>query len=525
MSSLTDFLYRSACLYPDKPAVICGDNRLSYQELENAVSCIAGHLAKMGLGPGQNVALSCPNIPQFLMVYYGIIRAGATVVPLNILLQASEITYHLQDSQAAAYFCFEGSTELPIGTWGLAGFEAAPDCRSFIAITADPNALHWQEQTTLTQLLTHCAPPPTIPGSPLDTAAILYTSGTTGKPKGAELSHYNLTMNTLSTMALTKTDARDVHLAALPLFHSFAQTVQMHHALAAGSTLILVPRFDASQVLTLLAQEKVTVFAGVPTLFIGLYAAADTVCAELKHQITEHLRICISGGGPMPTNSLHQFEQGFQVTILEGYGLSETSPVACFNGLDHKRIVGSVGRPIPGVAVDIVDPQGQSLPAGEAGELLIKGHNVMKGYFNQPEQTAQSIKNQWFYTGDIARCDESGNIYIIDRIKDLIIRGGFNVYPREVEEVLMTHPDIQLAAVIGVPDSRYVEEIMACIVLKPGADISAEAIGKWAMNSLGRHKYPRHIRLLEQLPMTITGKVLKRELKAQIMAQSENTPQ
>ena len=473
----------------------------------------------MGIGPGDTVAMSCPNIPQFLMIYYGILRAGAAAIPLNILLKPREIAYYLTNSKASVYFCFEGAQELPIGDYGLKAFEEAKHCISFITITADIHASQWQGQKTLAHLLSNQPLSSLVSISSSDNAAILYTSGTTGDPKGAALTHHNLSMNTLSCIGLTKTDSRDTHLITLPLFHSFAQTVQMHHAIAAGSTIVLLNRFDAETALNTMAKEKVSVFAGVPTMYIAMIEATSCLPPESRELITDHLRVCISGGGPMPVEVLHQFEQIFRVSILEGYGLSETSPVACFNTLDQERMPGSVGRPVPGVQVRVVDENDAELPAGKEGQLLIKGHNVMKGYLHNEKQTDQAIKDGWFYTGDIARIDDAKNVYIVDRLKDLIIRGGFNVYPREIEEVLLTHPAIVMAAVIGVPDDHYVEEIMACLVLKEGAKETESDLMEWSKERLGCYKYPRKVKLFNSLPLTATGKVLKRKLKEIVKAE------
>ncbi|MFK0570123.1 long-chain fatty acid--CoA ligase [Endozoicomonas sp.] len=519
MSNLADFLYRNAAVYPDKTAIVFGDLRISYQELTDAAAKIAEGLQQKGIRPGDRVAMSCPNIPQFLMVYFGILSAGAVVVPLNILLKQKEIAYHLTDSQAVAFFCFEGSSELPLGQRGLKAFNQVECCLHFFAITGDLAAENWQDQPALATLLS--SDPLTIPRERAadDTAAILYTSGTTGKPKGAELTHHNLSMNALACSTVMATNIHDTHLVALPLFHVFAQTGHMLHAVVSASTMVLMVRFDAEQCLQLLAQESVTFFAGVPTMYIALNAQADSLAKSLqpgeslRQAITGKLRLCISGGGPMPVEVLKSFETNFKVTLLEGYGLSETSPVACFNTLDQERIPGSIGRPIPGVALRIVGEDGSTLSHGQDGELAIRGHNVMKGYFNQPEQTAGVIKNGWFHTGDIARCDEAGNYFIVDRKKDLIIRGGFNVYPREVEEVLLAHPDIMQAAVIGVPDDYYVEEIMACLILREGCELSPELVKTWARQQLGDYKYPRYVRVFQEFPVSATGKVLKRELR------------
>ncbi|USE36929.1 long-chain fatty acid--CoA ligase [Endozoicomonas sp. SCSIO W0465] len=513
MSNLADFLYRSAAVYPDKVAVVYGDLQISYQALKEAAASIGKGLQQQGIKPGDRVAMSCPNIPQFLMVYYGILSAGAVVVPLNILLKPKEIAYHLTDSQAVAFLCFEGSSELPLGQFGLEAFQQVSHCEHFFVITADPEKEVWKGQSTLSVLLSAGSLKMPQDKTADDTATIIYTSGTTGRPKGAELTHHNLSMNALILTSMLATDVSDTHLVVLPLFHIFAQTVHMLHAVASASTMVLMARFEATKTLEMLVQEKISFFAGVPTMYIALNGAEAELTEADRHIISDRLRLCISGGGPMPVEVMKTFEGNFKVAILEGYGLSETSPVACFNTLDQERIAGSIGRPVPGVALKVVGNEGQSLSFGQDGELAIRGHNVMKGYFNKPEQTAEVMKDGWFYTGDIARRDEAGNYYIVDRKKDLIIRGGFNVYPREVEEVLLAHPDIIQAAVIGVPDDYYVEEILACLILHEGCELSPELFKTWARQQLGDYKYPRYVRIFQEFPLSATGKILKRELR------------
>ncbi|WP_257296476.1 long-chain fatty acid--CoA ligase [Endozoicomonas sp. YOMI1] len=516
MPNLADFLFRSAAVYPEKTAIVSDERCISYQVLKDTAATIGQGLQHKGIRPGDRVAVSCPNIPQFLMVYYGILTAGAVVVPLNILLKPKEIAYHLTDSQAVAYLCFEGSDDLPLGQFGLEAFQRVSSCEHFFAITGDLNQDEWRGEPTLTTLLSGSALADPQDRGPEDTAAILYTSGTTGQPKGAELTHYSLSMNALICSTLLMTGVNDSHLVVLPLFHSFAQTAHMLHAVASSSTMVLMVRFEALKTLKLLAQEQITYFAGVPTMYVALNGAKAELSAGERQAITDKLRLCVSGGGPMPVDVLQTFEGNFNVTILEGYGLSETSPVACFNTLDQARIPGSIGRPIPGVTMKVVDAEGSALPFGQDGELAIRGHNVMKGYFNKPEKTAEVLQDGWFRTGDIARRDEAGNYYIVDRKKDLIIRGGFNVYPREVEEVLLAHPDIMQAAVIGVPDDYYVEEIMACLILHEGRELSPELIKTWARQHLGDYKYPRYVRIFQEFPLSATGKILKRALREQV---------
>ncbi len=302
--------------------------------------------------------------------------------------------------------------------------------------------------------------------------------------------------------------ADDVLLVTLPLFHSFGQTVNMNATVFAGATMVLVPRFEPALVFELIAKHKVTVFAGVPTMYIALNHSPNEMDVS-------SLRLAISGGSSMPTEVIHVFEDKFNVPIIEGYGLSETSPVACFNHLDQARIPGSVGQPIQGVEIRLADVQGNQVAKGDEGEVIIRGHNVMKGYLNRPEENDNAIRNGWFYTGDIGRFDEKGNLYIVDRVKDLIIRGGFNVYPREIEEVFMTHPAVAIVAVIGIPDQEYGEEIKAYVVLKEGAYADEQELFEWSKVQFAAFKYPRSVEIRPQLPMSATGKILKKDLKAE----------
>jgi len=304
----------------------------------------------------------------------------------------------------------------------------------------------------------------------------------------------------------------DVHLVTLPLFHSFGQTVQLNSGLYNRATLVMLPRFTPDTALRLMDQENVTFFAGVPTMYWAMlnYPGANNYDLE---KIARNLRICISGGSAMPVEVMRAFEEKFKVKILEGYGLSETSPVATFNRLDHPNKPGSIGLPVWGVSVRIVDWNDNDVGTNEVGEIVIRGHNVIKGYYRRPEATAQAFRNGWFHTGDVGRWDEEGYIYIVDRVKDMIIRGGFNVYPREIEEVLMTHPAVSLAAVVGVPHPRHGEEVKAYIILKEGAELTEVDLVTWSKENMADYKYPRHIEFRTALPMTATGKILKQELR------------
>ncbi len=515
MINVATNLERNAALLPAKSALCFADRKFTYAELNAAANQVANGLAAIGIGRGDKVVLACPNLPQFAIVYYGILKMGAVVVPINVLLKAPEIAYHLRDSQAKAFFCFEGTPELPLGAEGQAACEQAGTRPHLFMITADPTKpAPFAGVQTLAALMKDASPSGTsVATDANDTAVILYTSGTTGKPKGAELTHVNVAMNMMACHALMRQTVDDVHLVALPLFHSFGQVVQMNTGLMAGATVVFMPRFDPDAAFRAMQAHKVTIFAGVPTMFIALLNLPGASERHDLKAIAANLRLGLSGGAAMPVAVMKQFEERFGIAILEGYGLSETSPVATFSFLDFERIPGCVGKPLWGVEVRIVDAEGTSVDVGKEGEVVIRGHNVMKGYYNRPEATAEAIRDGWFHSGDIGRLDEAGNLYIVDRLKDMIIRGGFNVYPRELEEVLMTHEAIAQAAVIGVPHETHGEEVKAFVTLKPGATATADAIVAWCKERMASYKYPRLVEILDAMPMTATGKILKRELR------------
>ncbi|MCB8967348.1 MAG: long-chain fatty acid--CoA ligase [Ardenticatenaceae bacterium] len=516
MLNLATLLENNIQENPSKTAVIFGSSRFSYAQINGAANQIANGLKAAGIVKGDKVALSCPNLPYFPMIYYGILKAGATVVPLNVLLKHREIAYHLKDSDAKAYFCFEGTPQLPMGQAGWAGFNEVETCKNFWLVTANPAAPSPIEGAmTLGQMM--ATQPPTfstVQTDALDTAVILYTSGTTGQPKGAELSHSNIVMNSFVVRELFQQQKDDIQLVTLPLFHSFGQTVQLNAGFLGGHTLVFLARFEPEAAFKALQDENVTIFCGVPTMFWALLNYPDAEKFDLE-KIAKTLRLGVSGGASLPVEVIKGVEERFNLPILEGYGLSETSPVASFLRMDKERKPGSIGIPIWGIEMRVVDSNDNDVPQGQPGEIIIRGHNVMKGYYKRPEETARAFKNGWFHTGDVATKDEDGYYYIVDRIKDMIIRGGFNVYPREIEEVLMTHPDVSLAAVIGVPDAEYGQEIKAFVVPKEGAEPSPEAIVAWAKQEMAAYKYPRIIEVRQTLPMTATGKILKTELRSE----------
>ncbi len=520
MINISGNLRRSAVLFADRIALRCGEESMTYAQLQVAVARLAHGLRALGIGAGDRVALSCPNVIAFPIAYYAILQVGAVVVPLNILLKSGEIAYHLADAGARAFLCFDGGPDLPMAVEGRTAFEQVPSCEQFVVIDGhldnlDANASPPDRGLTLFSLMDD--QPEHFDGVQIDandTAVILYTSGTTGAPKGAELSHANLAMNCLACAALTRLDSSDVQLVALPLFHTFGQTVQMNATLACGGCLVLLPRFDAKTVLLAMAGQGVTVFCGVPTMYIALLQVPSPFAGGGFEVIARRLRVGISGGAPLPVAVLREFENRFGVIVLEGYGLSETSPVATFNHFDSQRLPGSVGQPIVGVEVAIVDASGAPVPAGVDGQIVVRGHNVMKRYYGRPAETSAAIVNGWFHTGDIGHRDTAGNFFVVDRMKDMIIRGGFNIYPRELEEVLMTHPAVAQVAVLGVAHAVHGEEVRALIVLRAGHATTAEEFVAWCRERMAAYKYPRIVDLVEALPMTATGKILKRALRA-----------
>jgi long-chain acyl-CoA synthetase len=518
--NLACLLEQQSLLTPDRLAVVCGGHRLTYGQINAMANQTAHGLRALGLAPGDHVALSCPNTPHFLVAYYAILKLGGVVVPLNVLLKPREIAYHLRDSDAKAVLVFEGTPELPMAQMARAACDDAPGCTRFVVITMDPASAGPVAQAPTLARLMHAQPPvfDTHATAPHDTAVMLYTSGTTGHPKGAELTHENMVLNALVSRDMmlplldTGVEARPVCLITLPLFHSTGQTAQMNAGVSGGFTLVLLPRFDPAAVLKTIADEQVSYWVAVPTMYWTLLQFTRQANVDVA-AMAASLKVCASGGAPLPIAVLQDFERTFGVRILEGYGLSETSPVAAFNQVLRPSKPGTVGLPILGCQIRIVDDNDRPVPAGERGEVVIRGPNIMKGYYKRPDETADALRGGWFHTGDIGVLDDEGYLSIVDRKKDLILRGGMNVYPREIEEVLMMHPAVSLAAVIGVADERLGEEVKAFVVLKPGAQLAVEELIAWSRDQMAAFKYPRTIEIRDALPMGPTGKVLKRELK------------
>jgi long-chain acyl-CoA synthetase len=491
--SLADNLIVAARRVPERPALRLDGSVLTYAELDEATARVARLLLAHGLEPGDRVGVMFPNVPEFAIAYYGVLRAGGVVVPMNVLLKRREVAFYLTDAQAKLVFTWHAMAGEAIAGADQAG----ADC---IVVEPMEFARALAEVEPAGEIAERAAD---------DTAVILYTSGTTGKPKGAELTHANLSVNADVSRLLFSLEPEDVILGALPLFHAFGQTCGLNTAIAAGASLALIPRFDAGDALEVIEQHRVTVFEGVPTMYAALLHHPQRDRFDVSA-----LRMCVSGGAALAVELLREFERTFGCVILEGYGLSETSPVASFNHPGRERMPGSIGTPVEGVEMRLVDLHRRDCAPGEVGEIAIRGHNVMKGYWNRADATAEAIDaDGWFYSGDMARVDAEGRYFIVDRKKELIIRGGYNVYPREIEELLYEHPAVREAAVVGVPDADLGEEVGAAVALRHGMHATESEIRDFVKANLAAYKYPRQVWFVDELPKGPTGKVLKREIR------------
>lgn len=521
--NLASMVTHHARLAPQKEAIVFNETRMTYGELDAMSNKVANALAQMGIGHGDKVALNCPNLPYFPIVYYGILKAGAVVVPTCVLYTAREIEYQLRDSDAKAVFVFEGTDELPMGANTKAAFDKVETCEHLVVMTKDPaGASPIEGHKTLGQTIFPQSDKFEIyPTAPDDTCAILYTSGTTGQPKGAELTHFNLYTNSVTTYLIHlpvldfTSEVQKTVLITLPLFHTTGQTVQMNTNIYGGNRIVLLPRFEPQSTLDTMVKEKVNFWVGVPTMYWALLKYADETGYDISG-VKENMKVCTSGGAPMPVEVMKAFGEKFGVRVLEGYGLSETSPLATFNHFEKPSKPGTVGQAIAGVEVRCVDESDVEVPRGERGEVVIRGANVMKGYYKRPEATAEAFKNGWFHSGDIGIMDDEGYLAIVDRKKDMILRGGYNIYPRELEEIIMTHPAVSLVAVIGVPDDKMGEEAKAFLVLKQGEVLSETDFIEWCKTQFAANKYPRYVEFRDALPIGNTGKISKLALRQEL---------
>ena len=490
MTNLARNLLDTATRYPDRLAVRLDDTVFDYAGLLDAASRMATLLRARGVEPGDRVALQLPNVTAFPIAFYGALIAGAVVVPMNPQLKAREVQYYLSDSGARLVVVGEQSAEAGMEGAGAAGTDAlVVGPRGPAEMPAERAGLVERNNT--------------------DTAVILYTSGTTGHPKGAELTHANLTSNARTFVdTILRAGPDDVIMGCLPLFHVFGLTCGLNSAVASGACLTMIPRFDGGKALQVIGRDRVTIFEGVPTMYSAMLHDPGRGAADLST-----LRACVSGGSAMPVEVMKAFEKEFGCIVMEGYGLSETSPLATFNHPDKPRKPGTVGTPVRGMQLRLVDNSGADVAAGEVGEIAIRGEGVMKGYWGRPEATAEAIPDGWFRTGDLASRDKEGYYTIVDRKKDLIIRAGYNVYPREIEEVLYEHPGVAEAAVVGIRHTRLGEEVGAAVVLKPGASAESDELKDFVKTRVAAYKYPRHVWLAEALPKGPSGKILRRDVR------------
>jgi long-chain acyl-CoA synthetase len=486
-------LIETAKRRPDRPAVKLDQLTLTYQQLDAASARVARFLQTLGVHPGERVGLMLPNVPEFAILYYGILRAGGVVVPMNPLFKGREVGYQLADCEATLLFAWSSCAS--------AAQAGADDASTDCVLLGEGE---------LERILSRQVPAPELAKrAPSDTAVLLYTSGTTGKPKGAELTHANLTRNAEVVRRLFHLEEQSVVLGVLPLFHAFGQTCGLNAAVLSGALVTLVQRFEAEKVLSVIERDRVTLFEGVPTMFNALLNLPERERFSLST-----LQLCVSGGASMPAELQRSCEAAFGAIIVEGYGLSETSPVASFNRTDRLRKPGSIGLPVAGVEMRVVAPDGTQPPIGDVGEIVIRGHNVMKGYWKRPEATAEAIsRDGWFHTGDLGYVDRDGYFFIVDRKKDMISRGGLKIYPRELEELLYQHPAVLEAAVIGIPHAELGEEVAAVVATRPGSSVSIEEIRDFIKEQVAAYKYPRHVWFVSELPKTATGKILKRAIE------------
>lgn len=486
----------------------------TYEQLEQAVGKFAQSLATIGVKEGDHVALLLGNTPHFIISLYATMRLGAVAIPINPIYTPSEISYIVNNGDVKTVVALD--LLLPLITEGETLF---PQVTQYIICETQDDVVERVEllptavrtKTSLFQALLHAAESEAAiqPVQTDDTAIILYTSGTTGVPKGAMLTHGNLYSNARDIGTYLGYTKEDKVIATLPVFHVFALTVVVNAPLISGATIILLPKFSPTEVFQIVKAQQATVFAGVPTMFNFLYQLPESDPSDFST-----IRLAISGGASLPVSLLHNFENKFNVRVSEGYGLSEASPVTCFNPLVRERKAGSIGMSINNVENKVVNEYGEEVPVGEVGELIVRGPNVMKGYYKMPEDTAVALRNGWLYTGDLARMDEEGYFYIVDRKKDMIIVGGYNVYPREVEEVFYAHPAVIEAAVVGFPDPDFGEAVHAYVVVKDPA-VTEEVLMAYCKEHLAKYRVPKEIEIIDELPKNTTGKILRRSLKEQ----------
>jgi long-chain acyl-CoA synthetase len=517
--NLALLLEAAARSHPDKTALISPGMTLSFRELNAYASRLAHGFVSRGLGSGDKIALSCPTMPAFAISYYAILKIGAVAVPFNLLLKRDEIAEQLRASETRAYICFEGTEQFPMGQQGLAAFEMAPKCEHLWIIPSAPHGLHLLPEQQSWFGLLHEQPAVfesvQLPGDA--TCSITFSSGTTGDPKGVEHSHSTEYLASVLVRDELGIRNEDVALSALPLF-SLWRCAILHATCLSASTAVLLPRFQPAEVWQAIGEHKVSVFYGVSAMYYGMHMALSQLEVD-SSAIARHWRTGLFGGAPLDPQLRQFFCERFGLHMQQGYGLTEII-FAVLDNVPDEVPPGLIGRTIPGVQVRIVDEDMNDVPEGEMGEIIVRSPTVMKGYYQHPEWTEEAFRGGWFHTGDAGRRDEDGNLYLLDRIKDMINRGGFKVYPAQLERVLMGHPDIANTAIIGVPDERLGEEIKAFIVLKEGASPTEDDIVSWTRERVGGHSYVRKVEFVASLPVGPTGKVMKKILREQVFAAS-----
>ena len=497
--NISTLLIESTARRPEHPAIRFLERTITYEELNKQVDRLSHGLVRAGLHPRDVCVLMMPNSIDWAIVYYALAKVGAVVLPVNFLYRVGELEHIFKDSGARAFIGHQEYLEHPRQV-----MDHLPmmDLRIAQGVSPSQGFIPLEELFIDEEIFHPCSTRDD------DTWAIIYTSGTTGYPKGAMLTHYNLANNAITVANMRSTSTNDVVLGVLPLFHIYGQTSAFNSSVYLGLTIRLWPHFDAEELFSAIEEEENSILIAVPTIFNRLVELADA-----RPPRRSGLRFCISGGASLPVEVLRRFEDRFHTTIYEGYGLTECSPVCVENPFGRQTRPGSIGLPIPGFEARIVNDRDEDVSTGAVGELIIRGPGVMKGYFNQPEATAETLRGGWLHTGDLARMDEDKYIYIVDRKKEMIIRGGYNVYPREIEEILYTHPDVIEAAVMGIPHPDLGEEVAAMVVLRQGACTPSEELRQFVKERVAPYKYPRRIQLVKDLPKSHTGKILKRAIR------------
>ncbi|MBH5318713.1 long-chain fatty acid--CoA ligase [Paenibacillus sp. GSMTC-2017] len=542
--SIAQFLIHAVNHYPNNDAIYFLGKTITYRELHTKAVRLASELVALGVVKGDRVAIMLPNCPQAVVSYYGVLLAGAIVVQTNPLYVERELEHQIKDSGAVAILTLDMLYARVARVRGEKPLEGPIPTLKHVIITSIKDGLPFPKSMlypikqrkegfranipygrlgvfAYRKLLTGKAPDVELPrlASGDDIAALQYTGGTTGTPKGVMLTHGNLVSNTIqtSTWCYKAEDGKERFLAALPLFHVFGLTVLLNMSVSCAGTLILLPRFETDTVLNTINDQKPTIFPGAPTMYVALINHANVTKSDLSS-----INVCISGSAALPLEVQEKFEALTGGRLIEGFGLTESSPVSHANPIWGLRKIGTVGVPFPDTDAAIVDPEtGEHLPIGELGELVIRGPQVMKGYWNRPEETAQTLKDGWLYTGDLATMDEDGFFTIMDRKKDVIIASGFNVYPREIEEVLFEHPAVREASVLGIKDEYRGETVKAYIVLKEGWQVSCSQLDRWCRDRLASYKVPQYYAFRETLPKTMVGKVLRRKLAEEDLGHDE----